>query len=338
MTLANPLWLALLLFLPLLWWVSRRRASGTAIPFPSRGLMLGIAPSIWMRLGWLPRALRALAIALLAVALARPQHPNEKTRVFSEGIAIQMVVDCSGSMQIEDFELNGRPASRLDAVKDVFKRFVHGDGTLEGRPDDLIGLVKFANFPDVQCPLTLSHEALIHDIDALKTAIPSDDGTNIGDAVAWAVEDLRSASAKSKVLILLTDGVNQPAPIEGMPPPLDPMEAAKIAQGLNISIYTIGAGSQGGLARMKGQMVRVPPVDERLLQQMAELTGGKYYRANDTAGLKQICSEIDRLERTRTEAVVYLDYKELFPPLVWCAVALLCVEQCLLATRLRRIP
>jgi Ca-activated chloride channel family protein len=234
--------------------------------------------------------------------------------------------------------LSGKPVTRLEAVKNVFKTFVQGEGALPGRPNDLIGLVKFANFPDVQCPMTLSHEALQHEIDGLKTAIPSDDGTNIGDAIAWGLEDMRPAQAKSKVMILLTDGVNQPAPIEGMAAPLDPVEAAKIAQGLGIKIYTIGAGSTGGIARMKGQMVRVPPVDERLLKQIAELTGGKYYRATDTDGLQQIYGDIDQLEKTVSESVVYLDHKELFPMLAWAGLAVLSLEQLLAATRLRRIP
>jgi Ca-activated chloride channel family protein len=335
---ANPFWLLLLLLVPAVWLLPRWQRSRAAIRFPSVQILHGIRASVWQRLAWLPQALRAASLVFLVVALARPQRPNERTRVYSEGIAIQMVVDSSGSMQIEDFELNGKLATRLDAVKDVFIRFVKGDQELPGRPDDLIGLVKFANFPDVQCPLTLSHEALTHEIAALKTAIPSDDGTNIGDAVAWALEDLKSAKAKSKVLILLTDGVNQPVPVEGLPQPLEPIEAARIAQGLGIRIYTIGAGSNRGVARMKGQQVRVPPVDDRLLEQMADLTGGKYYRASDTAGLRQIYSEIDRLEKTRSDSVIYLDYKELFPLLAWAGLTLLCVEQCLVATRLRRIP
>jgi Ca-activated chloride channel family protein len=337
MTFANPIWLVLLLLIPL-GLLPRRKRTRAAIQFPSASLLTEIRPSLWQRLAWLPAAIRMGALGFLVVALARPQRPNQRTRVYSEGIAIQMVVDCSGSMQIEDFELNGKPATRLDAVKDVFKRFVEGGGALQGRPDDLIGLVKFANFPDVQCPLTLSHEALSHEIAALKTAIPSDDGTNIGDAIAWGLEDLKSAKANSKVMILLTDGMNQPAPIEGMSQPLDPIEAATISQGLGIKIYTIGAGSTGGLARMKGQIVRVPPVDEHLLQQIAELTGGKYYRASDTEGLRQIYGEIDRLEKTVSESMVYLDYQELFPVLAWSGLALLCVEQLLVATRLRRIP
>lgn len=337
MTFANPIWFLLLLLVPLVWFLPERRARAV-IRFPSVGLFAGIRPTIWQRLGWLPQALRAVCLVLLITALARPQKPNEKTRVFTKGIAIQMAVDNSGSMQIEDFELAGKPATRLDAVKDVFVRFIKGDGKLEGRPDDLIGLVTFANFPDVKCPLTLSHEALEHEVAALKTAIPSDDGTNIGDAVAWGLEDLKRAKANSKVMILLTDGINDPAVAEGMPAPLDPLEAARIAQGLGIKIYTIGAGSTGGTARMKGRLVRVPPVDERLLSQMAEITGGKYYRATDTDGLRQIYSDIDRLEKTRSEAVVYLDYKELFPPLAWASLAVLCVEQLLVATRLRRIP
>jgi Ca-activated chloride channel family protein len=334
MTFASPVWLLLFLAIPLLF--LRRKKS--AILFPSARLVDGLRPSLWQRLAWLPRVLRAACLSLLIVALARPQQPNEKSRIYAEGIAIQMVVDCSGSMQIEDFELDGEAVSRLEAVKEVFKRFVVGDGSLAGRPDDLIGLVKFANFPDVQCPLTLSHDVLSHQVDDLKTAIPTDDGTNIGDAVAWGLEDLKAAKAKSRVMILLTDGVNQPAPVEGLAQPLDPLEAAKIAQGLGVKIYTIGAGSTGGYARMKGQLVRIPPVDEQLLKAIAEQTGGKYYRASDTDGLKQIYSEIDRLEKTQSESVVYLDHKELFSPVVWAGLAMLGIEQFLAATRLRRIP
>ena len=338
MSFANPLWLLLLLLVPLVWVWPERMSRRVAVKFPSTKLFEGIPTSLWLRLRWLPGALRAACLALLIVALARPQQPNERSRVFAEGIAIQMVVDCSGSMQIEDFELSGKQATRLDAVKDVFTRFVKGDGDLQGRPDDLIGLVAFANFPDVKCPLTLSHEALVHDISAVQTAQPSDDGTNIGDAVAWALEDLKSAKAKSKILILLTDGVNQPQLIRGVPDPLDPLEAARIAQGLGIKIYAIGAGSTGGIARMKGRLVQVPPVDERLLAQMAQITGGKYYRATDTVGLREIYSDIDRLEKTRSESVVYLEYRELFPPLAWAGLSLLCLEQALVATRMRRIP
>ncbi len=338
MTVANPIWLLLLLLVPILVIWPERWSRRAAVRFPGHELLSGLPPSIWVRLRWLPRALRAGCLTFLILALARPQRPNEKTRVYAEGIAIQMVVDNSGSMRIEDFDLGGKPATRLDAVKDVFSRFVKGDEQLDGWPDDLIGLVTFANFPDVKCPLTLSHEALVHEISGLKTAVQSDDGTNIGDAVAWSLEDLKTVKAKSKVIILLTDGVNQPQLIEGMPDPLDPLEAARIAQGLGIKIYTIGAGSAEGFVRIQGRVLAVPPVDDRLLTQMAELTGGKYYKATDTEGLRKIYSEIDRLEKTRSESVVYLDHKELFPPLAWAALMMLCVEQFLVATRLRRIP
>ena len=338
MTLANPIWLLLLLLVPLVWFLPELRRSRAVIRFPSAGLLDGIRPTIWQRLVWLPPALRVACLVLLIFALARPQRPNEKTRVFAEGIALQMLVDNSGSMQIEDFMLDGKLATRLDAVKDVFGRFVKGDGSLTGRTDDQIGLVTFANYPDVKCPLTLSHDALLHEVAGVRTAIPSDDGTNIGDAVAWALEDLKTAKAKSKVMILLTDGVNEPQRHEGMPEPLDPLEAARIASGLGIKIYTIGAGSTEPVVRIKGRMVPNRAVDERLLQAMAETTGGQYYRATDTAGLRQIYSEIDRLEKTRSESVVYLDYKELFPPLAWAGLAMLCVEHLLVATRLRRIP
>ncbi len=338
MRLANPLWLTLLPAMVLLVvWLERRRGR-PALRFSSVGLVQTIGPSFWVRVRWLPAALRTGCLAALIVALARPQRPNERTKLYAEGIAIQMVVDNSGSMRIEDFELDGKVATRLDAVKDVFVRFVIGDGNLAGRPNDQIGLVTFANFPDVKCPLTLSHEVLAHEIRSLRTAVPSDDGTNIGDAVAWALEDLRSVNAKSKVVILLTDGVNQPQIPAGMPEPLDPIEAARVAQGLGVKIYTIGAGSTGGLARVEGQVVRVPPVDETLLRQMAEITGGKYFRATDSAGLSEVYSAIDRLEKTRSESITYLDYQELFLPLALGGLAALCVEQLLRITRLRTIP
>jgi Ca-activated chloride channel family protein len=338
MRFANPLWLTLLPLIPVAVLFLERPARRAALRFSSVGLVQWIAPSFWVRVRWLPTALRACCLAALVVALARPQRPNERAKVYAEGIAIQMVVDNSGSMRIEDFELEGKLATRLDAVKDVFARFVIGDGSLGGRPNDQIGLVTFANFPDVKCPLTLTHEVLEHEIRSLQTATPSDDGTNIGDAVAWALEDLRLSKAKSKVLILLTDGVNQPQIPAGMPEPLDPIEAARVAQGLGVRIYTIGAGSTGGLARLQGQVVRVPPVDESLLGKMAEITGGKFFRATDTDGLREVYRAIDRLEKTKAESITYLDYKELFLPLAFGGLAVLCLEQFLRATRLRTIP
>jgi Ca-activated chloride channel family protein len=345
MIIAHKLWLLLLPLVPLVvFWPPRRRGRA-AVRFSSAGLLSGIRPSLWARLSWLPRALRATGLVLLIAALARPQRPNEATKIYAEGIAIQMAVDNSGSMRIPDFQLDGKPVSRLEAVKDVFKRFVRGGvSKLDGRPNDLVGLVTFANYPDVKCPLTLSHEVLEHEIAAVRPAAPSDDGTNIGDAVAWALDDLKSAKAKSKVLILLTDGVNEPVLLEGMPDPLDPLDAARIAQGLGIKIYTIGAGTSGGVFRFtdpesgREMLARAEPVDEGLLRRMAEITGGKFYRATDSDGLTQIYRDIDRLEKTRTESVTYLDYKELFPWLALPALAVLCLEQLLAATRLRPVP
>jgi Ca-activated chloride channel family protein len=338
MRFANPVWFTLLPIVVVAVLMLERRGGRAALRFSSVGLVLAVARSFWVRVRWLPTVLRGCCVGFLVVALARPQRPNERTRIYAEGIAIQMVVDNSGSMRIEDFELDGKLATRLDAVKDVFVRFVTGDGKLDGRPNDQIGLVTFANFPDVKCPLTLSHEVLAHEVKSLRTAVPSDDGTNIGDAVAWALEDLRSSKARSKVMILLTDGVNQPQIPAGMPEPIDPVDAARIAQGLGVRIYTVGAGSTGGLARMQGQVVRVPPVDETLLREMAEVTGGKYFRATDTDGLREVYREIDRLEKTKSESITYLDYRELFLPLATTALAALCLEQLLRATRLRTIP
>lgn len=341
MRFASPWWLLVGLLVPMaLGWTLRRRRGG--VLFSSHEVFRAIACGGLVRWHWLPHAVRALALLGLVVALARPQEPNQQTRVHAEGIAIQMVVDTSISMHAPDFELNGQPASRLDAVKSVFSQFVLGDGDLPGRPDDLIGLITFANFPDSKVPLTLSHEVLAHEIGGVKISPTTEGGTNIGDALIWALEDLRQATAKSKIVILMSDGVNEPAEIDGAPKPIDPVDAAQIARGIGIRIYTIGAGRQAGRYRyvdpQSGQasVFLAKPVDEVLLGRIAEVTGGKFFRALDTAGLRDIYSEIDRLERSRTESVVYLDYREWFAPLGFSALVLLVVEQAMRATRWAR--
>jgi Ca-activated chloride channel family protein len=343
MRFASPLWLLLLILLPLVWWWRARAAKPPAVRFSS-AVLLAALPASWIaRWHWLPQACRALALVMLVIALARPQQPNQRSRVFAEGIAIQMVVDTSVSMHAPDFERNGHAATRLEVVKEVFRQFVLGDGDLPGRPNDLIGLVTFANFPDSKCPLTLSHEVLAHEIQAVRIAPASEGGTNIGDAIVWALDGLRNAKAKSKVLILLSDGVNEPAEIENAPKATDPSEAARIAHGLGVKIYTIGAGRQAGRYRYTdpetGQTgaFLAKPVDETLLKRLAEITDGKYFRASDADGLKDVYAAIDRLERTQTDAVVYLDYREWFPPLALAGLALLALEQLLSATRWMRV-
>ncbi|GAG05057.1 unnamed protein product, partial [marine sediment metagenome] len=258
-----------------------------------------------------------LGLALLIVALARPQRGREEFRIRTEGVAIEMCIDRSGSMQAMDFHIDGKRVNRLAAVKKVFEDFVTGTGDLPGRPDDPIGLVAFGGYAHDKCPLTLDHNALSQILNTVKIAQPIYDSqgrvinerlwkeeqlTAIGDAVAHAVDRLKDANAKSKVIILLSDGENTAGAI-------DPAEAAEAAKAYEIKIYTIGVGSTGlapfpvGTDRSGRTVLRPGQVrlDEQTLKMMAETTGGRYFNAKDTEALEEVYAEIDKLEKTLTE-------------------------------------
>lgn len=321
-------------------------------------------------------ALRWLAMVVLVLAIARPQKGNEQQRIAAEGIAIQMVLDISGSMRALDFQLGGKQADRITAAKNVMRDFVRGGQGLRGRPDDLIGLITFARYADSKVPLTLDHANLLRVLDdtqAIRYVVrngqaqpihsDNEDGTAIGDALAVAVERLRDfargrgqtesgkdTKAKSKVIILLTDG-NQ-----NVPDSLPMTKAGELAAAFGYKIYAIGAGSQrrcslpiedeDGRTRM---VAYGETLNEEPLQHIATLTGGKYFRATDTKSLRAIYEEIDRLERTQTVEHRYLEWTELATapmswsgsgmlPRVWMAMVLLLVEVFLLSTRFRKIP
>ncbi len=339
---ANPIWLLLLPGLLIVGWLLARYRA--ALPYPATQLVRGVPRSLWAKLAWLPELLRVAALALLVLALARPQQPAGAYRVRRPSVALQILVDCSGSMHVPDFALEGGKVSRLAALKHVFRRFIAGGDGLPGRPDDLIGLSAFANLPDTKCPLTFSHEVLLAHIDALRPARPEEDGTNIGDAIAWAVEELEQTDAKSKAIILLSDGVNEPARVLPGREPLDPLAAAAAAGGLGIRIWAIGIGGAGGVFAVPARQgrtleyVRAEPVNERLLRAIAAAAGGGYFRATETGALLAVCRQLDQLERSPATALVYRQYNELFVPLVLCALLLLCLEQLLTAKRLLRIP
>jgi Ca-activated chloride channel family protein len=283
--------------------------------------------------------------------------------VFTEGVAIELVVDRSGSMRAQDFTLDGRSVSRLDAVKRVVQQFVTGGERLPGRPDDLIGLIVFARYADSRCPLTLDHEHLTETVRATQfvgaAEREQEDGTAIGDAIGLAVERLssldervkvRSADViKSKVIVLLTDGENNAGDLE-------PAVAADMAAALGIRIYTIGAGTESGYApvpvdiggRIVSQRMRVS-IDEKTLREIARRTGGLYFRATDTDSLEEIYARIDELERTEIEQQRYTEYHELavepwrlgplpLPPLLAMVLILLAAEVLLTATRFRTLP
>ena len=316
---------------------------------------------------------------MLVVAVARPQKGNEQQRIAAEGIAIQMVLDVSSSMRALDFQWGGKPADRITVAKNVMRDFIRGGQGLGGRHDDLIGLITFARYADSKVPLTLDHASLLRVLDqteAIKLVFErtwegvrpvrgsDEDGTAIGDALAVAVERLRDFArtrgqadptgtdrrAKSKVIILLTDG-NQ-----NVPDSLPLTKAAEIAAAFGYKIYVIGAGStqpcsypceeeDGRVTLVRYQEV----LNEEPLRRVADVTGGRYYRATDTNSLRRIYEEIDRLEKTQTVEHRYLEWTELATaPLSWnraglvprvhMAMILLLVEILLLSTRFRKIP
>ncbi len=290
-----------------------RRAPGRVLFSSFRALPAG-AKSWRTRFAWLPDALLSLAVIALVLALAGPRIGERFSRIEKEGIAIMMVVDISGSMQALDLSTDDRERTRLAAVQDVFEAFVLGGDRLPGRPNDAIGLVSFAGYSDTACPLTLDHENLVAIARNLEIVRQQEeDGTAIGDALGLAVERLRESTAESRIAMLLTDGVHN-AGVE------TPSAAAELARTQGIKVYTIGAGTTGlapvrvrdpFTGRPTLRAVRVQ-VDEATLKDIAERTGGHYFRATDADGLASVYQQIDRLERTQITEDRSRQYQEFF--------------------------
>ena len=338
MQLANPYALVLLLCLPLLW-RRQRRQPPVAIAYPTVQTWAQTPRSIMSRLRRLMPYLRLLALALAIVALARPQEGLQSVKVYSEGIAIVAVVDISGSMSALDLKLNGQQHNRLDVVKHTFRNFVSGADGLGGRDGDLISMVTFARYADSVSPLTLDHDTLLALLNEIAiVSQQEEDGTAIGEAIAMGVDRLRQATAKSRIMILLTDGANNAGDTE-------PQQAARIAKALGIKIYTIGAGSRGiasvpvrmrdGTTVMRQMRVHI---DEATLKEIASITGGQYFRATDGATLAAIYRLIDALEKSANVAEQYQQYAERFAWFLLPALGLLLLEVILVNTRLRTIP
>jgi len=331
MRLHDPWVLALIVVVPVLFWAQRRKPRQAAVRYPTLAL-LGAIPYVGMRRWrWLLHAIHGLALLLLVLALARPQLGKAESKFSGEGIDIVLAVDISGSMQSEDFTLNGQRANRLDVVKSVVKDFV---GARDG---DRIGLVLFSARPYTQCPLTLDHGWLLQNLARAKIGM-IEDGTAIGSALATAAGRLERSSAKSKVIILLTDGQNNAGKIS-------PATAADAVKALGIRVYTIGAGTRGlapfPAQDLFGNKVYRPikvDIDEDTLKQIADKTSGKYFRATDTPSLQQIYAEINQMERSTFSAPRYLDYYELYPWLAFPALLLLAIEAGLNHTVLRKLP
>jgi Ca-activated chloride channel family protein len=335
--LRDPLFLVVALLAPLVYWLAARLPS--SVTYSSLGLVQAAPRSLRARLALLPALLLAVSVVLLAVALAGPRTGNATTRVQREGIAIAMVVDRSGSMQARDFVRGDTSVSRLDVVKTLFHDFVAGGDQGDGRPDDLVGLVSFARHADGLCPLTLDHGNLLAILDDVEIALePSEDGTAIGEGLALAVERLRRLEVASKVVILLTDGVNNAGEI-------DPVHAADLAAQYGIRVYAIGAGTTGyapvpvrtrdGRTVLRRAMVEM---DEKTLQSIAERSGGRYYHASNADALAEVIAEIDRLERSEVREIRYLEYEHHHAVFVGGALALLIGSALLGASVLRRLP
>jgi Ca-activated chloride channel family protein len=306
---------------------------------------------------------RLVCVILLIMALARPRKGTVLSEFSTEGVAIEAVVDRSGSMETE-MDYYGQKLNRLEVVKKVLSDFIEGDKKdLKGRSNDLVGLITFARYADTKCPLVHSHNVLIEFLKKTNlVTIRSEDGTAIGDAVALAAARLRKAEEeiyqrkmqlasasekisdanengfkiKSKAIILLTDGINNAGQY-------DPLEAAELAKKWGIKIYTIGIGSGQAFTtvQMLGRTLRMPAgqnLDERLLKTIAENTGGFYGRADDAEALRKIVEKIDELEKTEVKSVQYTQFAERFGP--WTLVALLILGAEILAgcTIFRKIP
>ncbi|WP_339687778.1 VWA domain-containing protein [Gimesia maris] len=352
----SPWYFLLLLALPYLAWRLFTPQRKSAVPFSSLEMAKDLSPTVRQRLNWLPRLLTLGAILFMILGLARPREGREQQVTTSEGIAIEMVVDRSGSMQAMDFKIDGEHVDRLTAIKNVAGKFVEGKEELEGRFNDLVGLMTFAGYADGITPPTLDHPYLVSQLNNIQIVTNrSEDGTAIGDAISLAVEKLNALDArrdekvKSKVIILLTDGENNAGEVE-------PIQAAELAETLGIKVYTIGVGTKGEAPvpvtdPFSGkQVVQWMPVniDEATLQKVADLTHGKYFRATDTDSLEKIYHEIDALEKTKVEAQHYTDYRELavqpyraglinVPPLLLIAFGLLLVRFVLEQTWLREL-
>ncbi|MFH1460113.1 MAG: VWA domain-containing protein [Candidatus Omnitrophota bacterium] len=275
--------------------------------------------------------LRLLAIFLLIVGLMRPQQGIEETKIETEGVDIILAIDVSGSMMAEDFVVQGQRKNRLEVVKDVVRDFI------KKRTNDRIGLVVFAQTAYMQCPLTLDYGVLLEFLDKIELGIIPD-GTAVGDGISCALSRLKDIESKSKIIILLTDGVNNAGKV-------DPENAAQLAQALKVKIYTIGAGSKGkvpfparDLFGNKAYQWAVIDLDEESLKSIAEQTQGRYFRAQDVEALKKIYEEIDKLEKTKAEVKSYSEYHELFKPFVLIALGLLLIEAVLSNTRFRTLP
>jgi Ca-activated chloride channel family protein len=334
MTFAHPYFLLLLALLPVLAWLKGKRGRPPAFVYSSVQLVRGIVNVTRTRSGGFLAAMRWLTLVLFILALAQPRLTRSETQIKASGIDIVALLDMSGSMASEDFEVARGRLSRLAMAKEVLKKFI------AKRPSDRIGLVVFATQAYIASPLTLDHEFLLQNIERLELGAIDDRSTAIGSALSTGINRLRELKSKSKIVILMTDGQNNAGKIA-------PLTAAEAAKALKVKVYTIGVGMRGmapmpefdRFHRKTGGYHREPvDIDEDTLQSIARMTGGKYYRADNAQKFQAIYAEIDQLERTEADVKKYAHHEELFAWMITPGLGLLLLETLLRHTRLRRLP
>ena len=330
---ADPIWLFLLAMVPLPWLLGRARSR---LAWPSLDGFGEVARGSARLKAVIPVAARCGVVACVVIAMARPQTIGGRTRIAGQGVAIVVALDQSSSMNTPDFPEgpDRPPISRLGAARRTVASFI------AGRPDDLIGLLVFANYPDFAAQLTLDHAFLRETVEQVRSARPGDDGTNLGDAIIWGLDALKDATPRKKVLILLTDGRNAPA----VPNPTDPLRAAQIASDLGVTLHTIAVGT-GGVVTLAvdpitglGPAAEVEGPDHELLARLAERGGGRAFFATDSNTLKTVFDTIDALEKSPVRGLVRTRYREEFAPWAVAALGLILVDRFLSVGWLRRLP
>jgi Ca-activated chloride channel family protein len=338
LTFAHPWMLLLLLAIPLLAYLQGKHGLAAALTFSSTSTLRAIGKQSAARAGKFLRSLLFVALAIFVIALARPQLGKSLTQVEASGIDIMLVLDVSGSMLTKDFTIGGEQATRLDAIREVTRKFI------EGRPNDRIGIVAFGGRPYVVSPMTLDHDWLMQNLDRIRVGLV-EDGTAIGSAMASAANRLNDKKSKSRAIVLLTDGENNAGKIP-------PSTAAEAVKALNIKLYAIGAGTsgiapvpiftaQGPLTDMAGNIMyqsqRVE-FNEAGLKEVARIADGKFYRATDTKSLEQIYKDIDKMETSTVSVKKYQQYRDLFPICIMSACGLLLGQILLSQTIWKKLP
>jgi Ca-activated chloride channel homolog len=340
LTFAHPWLLLLLLAIPLLAYFRGRSGPAAALTFSSTSALRSLGKTSAARAGRFLRALLLLGLAFLGIAMARPQLGTSLTQVEASGIDIMLVLDVSQSMLTKDFSVGGDRATRVEAIREVTRRFI------EARPNDRIGIIAFAGHPYVVSPMTLDHDWLLQNLERVRTGLV-EDGTAIGSAIASAANRLNDKRSKSRAIVLLTDGENNAGKIP-------PTTAAEAVKALQIRFYAIGAGINGiapapvfdprtgkpftdmfGNIMYQNQRVEF---NEAGLKEVAKIADGQFFRATDTKSLEQIFQDIDKLEKTTVAVKKYQQYRDLFPACIMAGCGLLLAQILLSQTIWKKLP